>query len=81
MRLWGLLESECHKLDLQLAQHSQGKAGDREGFKVYTKLLHDMEQLKEQHRKHTELATVLDNSITSVALQLGDEEEENPLLS
>ena len=28
----GLLETECHKLDLELAQHSQGAAGDREGF-------------------------------------------------
>lgn len=40
-----------------------------------------MEQLKEQHPKHTELAAVLHNSVTSVALQLGDEEEENALLS
>ena len=78
MKLWNLLESECHKLDLQLAWHSRGEAGDREGYVKYADLIHEIEQLQEEHHRLSELAAMIDGVVTAAALQLGDNKEEDP---
>ena len=78
MKLWSLLESECHKLDLQLAQHSRGEAGDREGYVKYTNLIHELAQLEEEHHRLSELAAMLDGVVTAAALQLADDEQGDP---
>ena len=35
MRLWKLLEKECHQLDLELAQLTRGEEGNRAEFTVW----------------------------------------------
>ena len=77
MKIWGLLETEYHKLDLQLdAQHTQGKTRDRDSFVKYAKLLHDMEKLHEEHRHHSNLAAMLDSIVTAPGLQIIDDEKQ-----
>jgi hypothetical protein len=78
MKLWSLLESEFHKLDLQLAQHSRGKAGDREGYVKYADLIHKIAQLQDEHHHLSELAAMIDGVVTTAALQLGDDEQVDP---
>ena len=45
----------------------------------YAKLIHEIEQLKEEHLRLTELAAMLDGVVTAAALQL-DDEQQNSLL-
>ena len=34
------MERECHELDLELARHTTGKAGERAGFLTYSTIVH-----------------------------------------
>ena len=78
MKLWGLLEAECHKLDLELAQHSRGEAGDRQGFLKYAEIIQELAKLKDERHRLSALAAMLDGVVTAVALQIGDGENQNP---
>ena len=78
IKLWTLLESQCHKLDLQLAQHSRGEARDREGYVKYADLRHEIEQLQDEHHRLSAFAAMIDGVVTAAALQLGDSEQEDP---
>ena len=81
MKLWSLLEMECHKLHLTLAQHIKGNTDDKEGFRKYATLIHELEELAEQQRQHTQLAALLDIVVTAAALQLSEESnQQNPHL-
>ena len=75
MKLWTLLESERHKLDLQLAQHTKGEARDREGYVKYADLI---AQLQDEHHRLSELVAMNDGVVTSAASQLGNNEQEHP---
>ena len=77
MRLWTLMENECHQLDLKLAQHTTGKTGDRAGFIKYSGLLHDIQTLEEKRDKQKAHADMLDSVLTVIALQR-DDIETNP---
>ena len=37
MKLWHLMEAECHQLDLELAMVTTGETGDRDGFLAHSR--------------------------------------------
>ena len=77
MRLWTLLESDCHILDLKLAQHTTGQTGDRAGFLKYSTLIHDIQKLEENREKPRAFADMLDGVLTAIALEM-ENSETNP---
>ncbi len=74
------MESECHQLDLQLAQSTRGDTGDRDRFLQYSSLIHKITELEEEKHRVTEHANMLDSAVTGIALQLGYEDQDNPRL-
>ncbi len=80
MKLWSLMESECHILDLELAQHTRGETGDRAGFLAYSATIHKLADLEEEKHRLTEYANVLDSMVTSIALQLEEDDQQYPRL-
>ncbi len=76
MKLW----MECHQLDLQLAQSTRGDTGDRDRFLQFSSLIHKITKLEEEKHRVTEHANMLDSAVTGIALQLGDEDQDNPCL-
>ena len=79
MRLWTLMESECHQLDLKLAQLTTGQTGDREGFLTHSALIHELQDLEEKRERERAHAEMLDGVLTAIAVQL-DNSEANPLV-
>ena len=77
MRLWTLMENECHQLDLKLAHHTTGRADDRAGFLKHSTLLHELHQLEEERDKQKQHVELLDGVVTAIALQVDDT---NPLI-
>ena len=77
MKLWTLMERECHELDLKLAQYTSGNAGDRVGFLTYSAIIREISQLQEERQAQGALADALDQAVTTVALQL-ENSESNP---
>ena len=73
------MESECHQLDLELAQLTKGEMEDKEGFLVYSKKIHQICDLEERERI-IKYADTLDSACTTVALQLGDAAQSSPLI-
>ena len=55
MKLWTLLEAECHKLELELAQHTTGTTGDREAYRKYSAAIHDLTCLRGKKRKQSNM--------------------------
>lgn len=78
MKLWSLMESECHMLDLELAQHTDGESGDRAGFLAYVAAIHKLAELEEERHRTMEFANMLDSAVTSIALQVDEEDEQCP---
>ena len=68
MKLWGIIESECHKLDLELALLASGKEGDRAGFLKYTQLIEEIHDLTDEKHRLTHFASMLDGAVTALAL-------------
>ena len=58
MKLWTLMERECHELYLKLAQHTTGKAGDRAGFLTYSAIVHEIKQLEEERDRNRRILLV-----------------------
>lgn len=69
MKLWTLLEAECHKLDLRLAQHTTGTTGDRETFLKYSAAIHDLTRMGEEKENAEQHTRMLDGVVTTLALQ------------
>ena len=67
MKLWTLLEAECHKLDLELAQHTTGSTGDRKAYLKYSAAIHDLTRLGEEKEKAEQYASMLDGVVTTPA--------------
>ena len=80
MKMWRLMEAECHQLDLELAQLSTGEAGDRAAYSAYSRRIHQISELEEEKEKQEEYAGRLDSACTMIALRLGDDAEQSPLL-
>ena len=80
LKLWQLMERECHKLDLQLAQETRGVDGDRARFLNHSSLIHEISELEDRKVQEEQYARTLDSACTSIALQLGDGAEQNALL-
>ena len=74
------MESECHKLDVELALLASGKEGDRAGFLKHTQLIEELDDLTDEKHRFTQFASMLDGAVTALALQLGDDDEQNPRL-
>lgn len=79
MKLWSLMERECHKLDLELAHQTRGQTGDRESFQKYSHTIHKLGELEEEREKAEHYSRTLDGAVTSIALQLNDAQN-SPLL-
>ena len=71
MKLWRLLETECHKLDLELAMAAEGRAGDRQGFAVYSQRIHEIQKLEEEKEAVAHYAATVDGLTTAVAMRVG----------
>ena len=71
MKLWRLLESDCHKLDLELAMVGKGREEDREGFALYLERIQEISKLEEEKEAATQYATTLDGLTTAVAMRVG----------
>ena len=69
MKLWTLLEADCHKLDLELAQHTTGTTGDRGAFLKYSTAIHDLTHLGEEKERAEQCARILDGVVTTLTLQ------------
>ncbi len=63
-----------------MAQHTRGDTGDRARFLAYSALIHKITELEEEKHRMTDYANMLDSAVTSIALQLGDEDQDNPHL-
>ena len=74
------MESECHQLDLELAQLTKGEMEDKEGFLVYSRKIHQICDLEEERERNIKYADTLDSACTTVALQLGDAAQTSPLI-
>ena len=70
MKLWRLLENDCHKLDLELAMVGEGTEGDRQGFGVFSERLHEIQKLEEEESV-AKYAKTLDELTTAVAMRVG----------
>ena len=80
MKLWRLMESECHELDLELARLSTGVDKDSEVYRQYSKKIQRIRQLEEESERQREYAMRLDSACTLLAVRLGEEAEHTPLL-
>ena len=69
MKIWNLMERECHQLDLRLAQLTAGQTGDRARFLEYSALIHEISNLQEERERAGAHADMLDGAITTMALQ------------
>ena len=81
MRLWKLLEKECHQLDLELAQLTRGKEGDRAEFLLYGSRVKKISQLEEEKARKLDYANGIDSACTTIALQLGERAQQSHLVS
>ena len=63
------MESECHQLDLKLAQHTIGRTGDRAGFVKYSNILHELQTLEEKRERQRVHEELLDGVVTAIAAQ------------
>ena len=79
MRLWKLLEKECHQLDLELAQLTRGK-GDRAEFLLYGSRVKKISQLEEEKARKADYANGIDSACTTIALQLGERAQQSHLV-
>ena len=70
MKLWWLLENNCHKLDLELAMVGERREGDRQGFAVFSERLHEIQKLEEEESV-AQYAQTLDELTTAVAMRVG----------
>ena len=75
MKLWRLLESDCHKLDLELAMVGKGREDDRRGFAVYSEKIREIQKLEEEKESVAQYATTLDGLTTAVAMRVGQTSE------
>ena len=66
------MERECHKLDLELAQHTKGKAGERDSFQKFSTSIHKLTEMQEEKERVQHYCHTLDSAVTSIALQLSD---------
>ena len=80
MKLWRLMENECHELDLELARLSTGMDKDSEVYRQYSKKIQRIRQLEEESERQREYAMRLDSACTLLAVRLGEEAEHTPLL-
>lgn len=80
MKLWRLMESECHELDLELARLSRGQSGDRQGYLQYCTKIHQIVDLEEESEKGADYVARLDSACTVLALRLGEAAQQTPLL-
>ena len=64
------MEADSHKLDLELAEHTRGKTGDRDGFLKYSAAIHELTKLGEEKEKSAQYAYTLDGALTTIALHL-----------
>lgn len=71
------MESECHQLDLKLAQLTIGQTGDRVGFLTHSALIHELQDLEEKRERELAHTGMLDEVLTAIAVQL-DNSEANP---
>ena len=51
MKLWRLLETAAHELDLELAMRDGGRAKDRQAFAEYSEKKHDIQKLERRRRQ------------------------------
>lgn len=73
-RLYSLLEAACHELDLIFAEETGSlNLGGGASFDVYSRVLKDLYQAKEEVEKQTHLLSVLEQLSTFVALTLPEE--------
>ena len=75
MKIWNLLEAECHHLDLELAMMASGRAGDREGFLAHAGRIQDISQLEEERDQKVQYASTLDEACTALAVHCGEDAE------
>ena len=78
LKLWHLMEAECHQLDLELAMVTTGETGDRDGFLAHSRRIHEINALEEEKEQIMQYANALDGICTAMAAQYG---EENQLIS
>ena len=71
-RLWCLLESDCHKLDLEVATHDSSSPTDRESFKLYSSLVKKLALLKEEKHNLVQLTSTLNSVLGDLAVQFVD---------
>ena len=68
-RLWSLLETACHKLDLELARRSSPLPTDANSFKQYSLLVQQLPQLNERRAELLQLTTSLNSALGDVAIE------------
>ena len=71
MKLWRLLETTAHDLDLELAMRDGGRAKDRQAFAEYSEKKHDIQKLEEEKEAVVQYATTMDGLTTAVAMRVG----------
>ena len=75
MKLWRLLENDCHKLDLELAMVGEGTEVDRQGFAVFSERLYEIQKLEEEKESVAQYAQTLDQLTTAVAMRVGQKSQ------
>ena len=71
IKLWRLLETAAHELDLELAMRDGGRAEDRQAFAEYSEKKHDIQKLEEEKEAVVQYATTVDGLTTAVAMRVG----------
>ncbi len=70
LRLWTLLEEECHQLDLELAKHAAPESTDRNAFAEYSNLVKELTQQEDRRNVLRQHTSALQQSIANLVVQL-----------
>ena len=73
-RLWTLLETACHELDLELATRTSPRPTDRKSFQHYSALVKQLAKLNEKKTGLLELTSALNSRLADLAIQIPDAE-------
>ena len=71
-RLWCLLETACHELDLELATRTSPRPTDRKSFQHYSALVKQLAELTEKKTGLMELTSTLNSGLADLAIQIPD---------
>lgn len=72
-RLWCLLETDCHKLDLELATRISPSPADPDSFKKHSALLKELGQLSENKDSLAQLLSSLNSVLGDLTIQFSNE--------